>query len=451
VINQQLSTMRIIGFSLGSVGTGLFSTTPAVLLLFYMTQLKGVAAGLAGLALLLPKLWDMFTDPFIGRWSDTYHSKYGRRLPFMLAGALLMPLGLILMFSVPETSSSIFSFWFILISYLFSATAYTLFSVPYITIPAEISDNADERLKIMSYRTAGVMLGIILGSGLPPFLISILGQDAAAYQQTAIILAIICVSFMLCSILSIKSLSLLVPKTASHPVAFWVQFKQVMQPLFGYLVITHVLQIIAVGILLASATYLAVFANGLSPAAAGAFLTATFTTAMLAMPLWQKVSLATSRITAFALGAMLYMCMAIAMLIYGLKVSYFHFISLGVGFGLGFAAIQMIPYALLTDTIHQHGQKHGFGSEGVFTGIWTATEKLGLAIAPFLVGTAIQFGGFTPGTDIQSQAATEAILFTATLIPILLMALSMLALYAFQQRYQQQQTSGHLVTVANGL
>lgn len=438
--NQKLSTARIIGFSLGSVGTGLFSTTPTVLLLFYLTQLKGVEAGLAGLALLIPKLWDMLTDPVIGRWSDTSHSKYGRRLPFMLAGTLLMPLGLVLMFSAPEAAGPSFSFWFVLTAYLFSATAYTLFAVPYITIPSELSNDPDERLKIMSYRTSGVMLGIILGSGLPPFLISYFGQDAAAYQQTAIVLGVICVAFMLCSILSIRSFSLLEPKYEVTKIGFFVQIKRVMTPLFRYLVITHVLQITAVGILLASATYLAVFANGLSPASAGTFLSATFVTAMVAMPLWQKISLATSRVTAFAIGALVYMLVAIAMLIYGLNIAYWHFIGLGIGFGLGFAAIQMIPYALLTDTIHQHGEQHGFGSEGVFTGIWTATEQLGLAIAPFLVGVSLQYGGFISGTAVQSESATKAILLTATLLPILLMFMSMFALYAFQRLYQKGTT-----------
>lgn len=434
---QQLSTLRMIGFSLGSVGTGLFSTTPTVLLLFYLTQLRGVEAGLAGLALLVPKLWDMITDPIIGRWSDTSTSKYGRRLPFMLAGTLLMPLGLVLIFSAPASAGPSFSFWFVLMAYLFSATAYTFFAVPYITIPSELSKDPDERLKIMTYRTAGVMLGIILGSGLPPFLINYFGQDAAAYQQTAIVLGAICMAFMLCSILSIKSFKLIQPETNATNMPFFQQVKHILTPLFRYLVLTHLLQITAVGILLASATYLAVFANGFSPAAAGTFLSATFITAMVAMPLWQKISLLTSRVSAFALGALTYMLVSIAMLLYGLDIAYGHFIGLGVGFGLGFAAIQMIPYALLTDTIHQHGKQHGFGSEGMFTGIWTATEQFGLAIAPFLVGVFLQVGGFTPGLEVQSEHATKAVLLTATLLPIVLMFLSMLTLLAFQRLYQK--------------
>ena len=436
MINQQLSTARILGFSLGSVGTGLFGTTPTVLLLFYLTQLQGVEAGLAGLALLIPKLWDMITNPIVGRWSDAFESKYGRRLPFMLLGALVMPIGLILMFSVPSSASPTLAFWWVLITYLFSTTAYTLFAVPYITIPSELSSDPNVRLKIMSYRTSGVMLGIILGSGLPPLLIAHFGQTLGAYQQTAVILALICVVFMLCSILSIRSLKLLQPTINVAKIGFFKQIKGVMTPLFSYLIITHILQIIAVGILLASATYLAVFANGFSPASAGTFLSATFITAMVAMPLWQKLSLLTSRVTAFAIGAIGYMIISVTMYCFGLHIPYGHFIVFGIGFGLGFAAIQMIPYALLSDTIHHHGERHGFGSEGVFTGLWTATEQSGLAIAPFLVGVALQQGGFLAGSDTQSDTATHAILVTATLLPAGLILLSLCSLYAFQRRYQ---------------
>ncbi|MBY6064154.1 MFS transporter [Pseudidiomarina sediminum] len=440
-MTQSISRLRLIGFSVGAVGTGLFSTTPTVLLLFYLTQLKGVEAGLAGLALLIPKLWDMVTDPAIGRWSDAANSKYGRRLPFMLAGTLLMPLGLIMMFSVPESATADTAFWFVLVAYLFSATAYTLFSVPYITIPAELSRDPDERLKIMSYRTAGVMLGIIAGSGLPPFLISYFGETVAAYQQTAIILAGICVVFMLISIGSIASLKLLEP-VQQQRLRFVQQLRQVMTPLFSYLVVTHVLQIIAVGILLACASYLAIFVNGLSGAAAGSFLTATFATATVAMPLWRRISTATSRVMAFALGTAVYTCVAVVMLWQGTATPYGLFVGLGIGFGLGFAAIQMIPYALLTDTIHQHGANHGFGAEGIFTGIWTATEKLGLALAPFLVGVALQAGGFISGAPKQTPFAIDTILFVATLLPALLMLLSLGSLLAFQKHFARQQVAG---------
>jgi GPH family glycoside/pentoside/hexuronide:cation symporter len=80
-----------IAYGAGSVGAGIFSTIPGLLLLFYLTDTLAVPAGLAGLAVFVPKLWDIITDPIVGAWSDRTSSRWGRRRPFLLAGALTLP------------------------------------------------------------------------------------------------------------------------------------------------------------------------------------------------------------------------------------------------------------------------------------------------------------------------------------------------------------------------
>ena len=58
------------GYGLGSVATGAFGTVPGLLLLPYLTDRLGIAAGLAGLIVLLPKAWDVLLNPIAGRVSD---------------------------------------------------------------------------------------------------------------------------------------------------------------------------------------------------------------------------------------------------------------------------------------------------------------------------------------------------------------------------------------------
>ena len=77
-----------LSYAAGSLGSGLFSTIPGLLLLYYLTDTLAVPAGLAGLAILLPKLWDIATDPIVGAWSDRTRGRWGRRRPLLLAGAL---------------------------------------------------------------------------------------------------------------------------------------------------------------------------------------------------------------------------------------------------------------------------------------------------------------------------------------------------------------------------
>src|SRR3954453_13266264 len=87
-----------LSYGVGSIGPGIYSTVPGLLLLFYLTDVLGVAAGLASAVLFVPKLWDAFLNPVVGTWSD----RVGARRPFLLAGAITLPLLFVLLFSAPD-------------------------------------------------------------------------------------------------------------------------------------------------------------------------------------------------------------------------------------------------------------------------------------------------------------------------------------------------------------
>ncbi|MCI4643595.1 MAG: MFS transporter [Hyphomonadaceae bacterium] len=429
----RLSAVRLTAFSLGSIGTGLFSTTPAVLLLYYMTQLLGVSGALAGTALLIPKLWDMVTDPFVGVLSDRTRTPFGRRRPFLLAGALLTPLGLAALFAVPDGLGQLATFWYIVIVYTLSATAYSLFSVPYITIPAELSDDGDERTRIMSYRTAFVMLGVLVGSALPPYLVAAYGGDKAAYGAAGLTLATITAGAMLTAVFSLSGVKLLSPEPA--PFSLGALARAVATPAFIWLSVTHILQITAVGVTLAAASYFAVFVFNSDTGLAGDFLAVTFLTAFFTMPVWTFACAKLGKLAAFGAGAGLYTLSALSLALFGAGWTPHMLFAVGAGMGAAFAAVQMIPYALLTDTIHKHGADKGFGQEGVFTGVWTALEKFGLAFAPFLFGVGLDLVGFIEGEgpDVQPGGTDQMILWLGGGLPAGLIALSFVGLFFFRR------------------
>jgi len=437
-MTSKLPKRTLFLYSLGSIGTGLFSTTPAVLLLYYMTQILGISASLAGFAVLVPKLWDMVTDPMVGVISDRTRTRFGRRRPYLLAGAILMPLGLAFMFAAPESLSQTQAFWYVFILYAISATAYTLFSVPYITIPAEISKDTRERTTIMSFRTAFVMLGILIGSALPPMLVEHFGGDRLAYRDTGIVLAIVCTLTMLTAVFALKNVKLIEPEVQSRNLRQDIK-NALTTPLFLYLCLTHILQIAAVGVILAASAYLAVFVLKSGTGLAGDFLGLTFLCAFIAMPVWNRLCQKMGKTTAFGVGGVIYAVMAITLVLAGVDMAVSTFLVIGGGMGIGFAAVQMIPYALLTDVIHAHGEKHGFGNEGIFTGIWTALEKFGLALAPFFFGVLLDMAGFLEGKGAAEQPAgiAERILWLGGGLPVTLIISSFIGLYLFQKQSRE--------------
>ena len=127
----------------------------------YNIELK-VNAALIGLAISLPRLWDAFTDPFMGNISDNTRSRLGRRRPWLALGSLLAGIFCALMWMPPSSFGPTGHFvYFLIISILFF-TAYTVFSVPYNALGFEMTSDYDERTSVMSYKTFVMNIGSTL-------------------------------------------------------------------------------------------------------------------------------------------------------------------------------------------------------------------------------------------------------------------------------------------------
>ena len=152
------------GYGLGSVATGSFGTVPGLLLLPYLTDRLGIAAGLAGLVVFLPKAWDVLLNPVAGRISDRSTNPAGRRRPFLIRSGSALALAFVLLFSGPTSPTGIATTW-VVVLFLACATAYAFFQVPYVAMPAEMTDDYDERTRLMTWRVAILALAILVSGG----------------------------------------------------------------------------------------------------------------------------------------------------------------------------------------------------------------------------------------------------------------------------------------------
>ena len=123
-------------------------------------MMLGVNTALVGTALMIPRIWDAFTDPVMGLISDNYHSKWGRRKPFIVIGAALMGIVFGLIWLVPEAlepdcQNNLFccacSF-----SFLHSLRFFT-FPIPALTY--EMTPDYNERTRVMAYNAFFHKLG----------------------------------------------------------------------------------------------------------------------------------------------------------------------------------------------------------------------------------------------------------------------------------------------------
>jgi len=159
------SRRTVAGYALGSVGTGGFGTLPGLVLDYYLTDTLGVAAGLASLAVTVPKIWDVVIDPLVGVLSDRSAARRGSRRPFLLAGALALPPTFAAVFAVPAALAGGPAAAWVVVAFVVAATAFSLFQVPYIALPAELASGYDQRTRLLNHDHANISIDIHADGG----------------------------------------------------------------------------------------------------------------------------------------------------------------------------------------------------------------------------------------------------------------------------------------------
>ena len=149
-----LSNSTRLAYGVSAFGENLALNAIVQLAFPIFNLVLGVSPVLIGLALALPRVWDAFTDPWMGSISDNFRSRWGRRRPFITGGALVTALCAFGIWQFPEGRSANFYFWWLLIGSFCMATAYTIFVVPYGALGLELTDNYHERTRLMSIRAA---------------------------------------------------------------------------------------------------------------------------------------------------------------------------------------------------------------------------------------------------------------------------------------------------------
>lgn len=156
-------------FGVGQFAEGLKNTGFSLFILFYYNQVLGLSGTLAGLALAIALLFDAVTDPLAGSLSDNWKSKLGRRHPFMYASAIPLALAFLRLFSPPEGMGDWGLFFWLTLFAILTRGSMTLYHVPHLALGAEMSENFDERNKIVAYRqffgTMGTAAVSVIGLG----------------------------------------------------------------------------------------------------------------------------------------------------------------------------------------------------------------------------------------------------------------------------------------------
>lgn len=152
--------MFATGENMNFICTGLMTS---VLWMPFFNIGLGLKPYVLGLMLMIYRAWDAITDPVIGNWSDNTRSRWGRRRPFLVAGAVLTAAVYPLFWHMPAGLGDQGRIAWLLGVGLVYFTCYTLWSMPYYGFQLELTPDYDERTRLAAWCTLFAKFGFFIG------------------------------------------------------------------------------------------------------------------------------------------------------------------------------------------------------------------------------------------------------------------------------------------------
>ena len=144
----KLSWGQKLAYGSGSLTNNLLPAALGVFMYFLVTGF-GMDPFLAGLLGGIPRFFDALTDPIMGYITDNSRTGWGRRRPYIFVGAIITGILFILLWQMSPENGQTFNFWYFLVMSLLYITGNTIFSTPFIGLGYEMSDDYNERTRLM--------------------------------------------------------------------------------------------------------------------------------------------------------------------------------------------------------------------------------------------------------------------------------------------------------------
>ncbi len=400
-----------LGYGVCDFGANLFFTATAFILLNYLTDTVGLAAALAGIALMVGRLWDAFYDPVIGYISDRTVNKMGRRRPYMLGGAIPLFIAVIVMFINPVLLagagiSQTTLFIYAMVVYLILCTAYSTVNIPYMSMAPELTADYHERTSMMGYRFGFAAIGTLLGAGLALPIVALAPDKNIGFVLLGIVFGSVMLITVLITIFTVKEPANLKPAKSMGFIKTYTEvFKNKPYLLILATYISHIMAItVASGIVIYYFKYILA-----DEAATTWAMLILIGTAILFIPVSVFLSKRVGKKKVYGAGFIIMAIMLMVLFFFGhtqgVTFTLIVMFLMGTGFGFTYA----MPYAIVSDAIEYDYLKTGERREGAFFGIWTWGLKIGQALAIFLMGVTLESMGYVANVMPQSASAQLSI------------------------------------------
>ena len=433
----------LVAYGLGDAGTGMAASLIGFYLFIFYTAAAGLPAWMAGLVLMLARLWDAVNDPIVGWLSDKTQTRWGPRLPWLVGSALPLGIAMALMWWLPPGSDWV-RFWVFVAVSVLANSLYTCVNLPYAALAAELTTEVSLRTRLNMARftgsiTAG-LVGIVLGGVLLRD-----HQNPESYWQVGVLSGLI---ITVCTLLCAWGIAP-AARHCQQPTAQSGTTRRLlkrvrsngrfMRVLGLYLLLWCALQIMQTAALIFLPVVMRV-PEGWSNWILLPFQIST----LIGLQVWTAVSHQRGRIRALLLGSGLWVagCLG-AMVLAPLDAAITPLGSLGNGVrlslllitimvvGLGASTAYLIPWALLPDAIDADPEKPA----GQYSAWMVFTQKICISFALFFFGNLMSLSGYVASRGmLQPDSALVAIRLCMGIIPAVLVVLGLVVMRRWPEK-----------------
>ncbi len=428
----RLPLILCIGWGMGTFGISVMFNSVNLLLQRFATDFLGIAAATFGFIYLLSKMYDAATDPLMGVISDRTRSRFGRRRPYLALGGVVCAIAFVALFhapSVEDTTSAAIILGLLLILY---STGYTIFNVPYLTMPVEMTTDYMERSRLVSFRVYAVGFGSLAGLSLAPALIPVFGGGREGHMALAWLYGgLILIASLACFALTRGARA--TERSAKPKMPRIEQLKLIgSNKPFVILVMVKFCHLASLAVTQAAYVYFVVYVLDKGYVAVGLLGLANSIGMLIGTPIWYAIarryrSKRLLYMAASLIASVVLLTWLLANPAEPIEVTMFRKLV----HGMATAGSLMFGLSMLPDAIAQDAAKSGMRREGVFSGIFTTAEKIAFAVGGSATGLLLGAMGYvssTTGTAAQPDSAILAVYLCVSILPAALLIISVLLL-----------------------
>jgi GPH family glycoside/pentoside/hexuronide:cation symporter len=436
------------GWASGAFGVSILSNGVSALMLFYLTTIVGMAGWVAGVVLMVSKLYDVVSDPLAGWLSDRHKSPSGRRRPFLLWGAAVNALALVLIYTIPFHGNTPIVWAYVLAVNLIYTTGYSIYNVPLLAMATEMTEGYYERSILQGWRVMASSVGTAVATVGASAVLGYLGRrtgpggrvvnSASDYALLGLIFAAFAGVGMVIAWRGTRAARFTEQKRTT---ASW---RDQVATFFGNraaLIIIGVKTVQLIGIAsTASATFfLLVDVLKRSPGDLSVFGLPLLAASLVATPILARLSKLIGKRGGYMIGATATAAGALSWVWATPGEPLFYLTLRGMMTGVAFSGNVMFAMSMLNDAMEMDAHRTGLRREGMYSALYSFVEKFGNAVGPAVVGAALSLAGFDKTASVtvaNAGAVRQAALLGVAYIPTgcAVIALILLSFYRLDQK-----------------